>query len=248
MIPDWFPNADTWAAWAQWVTAAIAIGAAVFAYQQVKLARDTRERVAQPDVVVYMDHHAVRPYLDLVVKNFGQTAAYNVRLTLPPLVVAPYTSNLTGKQVTSLWLPESIAVLAPGQEWRTVWDSAIRREKYRERTGENLRADFVGSVAFDDKVTAGKNYSNPIALDADMFYNTTWIQQNKGKTVTDALYDIASTIKSYKHEDDGIWVYTVPGDEERHRRELEFIEQQRLHEAMLEDIGIVQNTETGTED
>lgn len=219
MIPDWFPDADTWTAWAQWATVAIAFGAALFAYQQVELARETRERVAQPDVVVYIDHNEIRHYLDLVIKNFGQTTAYNIQLKLPPLQVAPYTSNLTGEQVTHLWLPETIAVLAPGQEWRTVWDSAVRREDYRKKHGEDLRTKFVGRVEFDDKVVGGKSYFNPISLDANMFYNTTWVQRREDKTVKDALYDIAGTIKSFKQEHHGIWVYTVSGEDER-RREL----------------------------
>jgi len=63
----------------------------------VREARETRERVAQPDVVVYVDHHAVRRYLDLVIRNFGQTTAYNVRLTLPDLQMAPYTNQITGE-------------------------------------------------------------------------------------------------------------------------------------------------------
>jgi hypothetical protein len=151
-------------------------------------------------------------YMDLVVKNFGQTAAYNIRLTLPPLQVAPFKSQITGELVEPLSIPESIAVLAPGQEWRTLWDSAVRREKYK---GE-LQTQFVGRVEFDDKLIPDKpSVCNPISLDINTFWNTTWIERTTNKTVEDALYDIAGTLKGYKQEHDGIWVYTVPGDEER---------------------------------
>ncbi|WP_231963449.1 hypothetical protein [Mycobacterium adipatum] len=246
MTPDWFPTADTWAAWAQWATAIIAIGAAVFAYQQVKLARETRERVAQPDVVVYIDHNEVRHYLDLVIKNFGQTTAYNIRLKLPPLRVAPFTNQITGEEVTHLWLPKTIAVLAPNQEWRTVWDSAVRREDYRKKHKESLASSFVGSVEFDDKMIADKpSYSNPISLDANMFYNTTWIRRNESKTAKDALYAIADTLRSYQREHHGVWVYTVPGDEERRRREAEFIEDEREREEFLRDIRVIRDHTDG---
>ena len=239
-------SADVWvavAAIAQAATVVVAGWALIYARGQVREARETRERVAQPDVVVYIDHHDVRTYLDLVVKNFGQTTAYNVRLKLPPLKVAPYTNQITREEVTHLWLPETIAVLAPGQEWRTVWDSAVRRAKYHKRGGE-LQTQFVGRVDFDDKINADKPpYSNPISLDANMFFNTTWIRRNESKTVTGALYDIASTIKSYRDEHDGIWVCTVPGDEERRRRELEFIDDERDFNELLEDISDAQEGE-----
>jgi hypothetical protein len=213
-------TADTWvavAAIAQAATVVVAGWALIYARGQVREARETRERVAQPDVVVYVDRHEVRRYMDLVIKNFGQTTAYNIRLTLPPLEVAPSTSRRTGEEVDSLYVPKKIAVLAPGQEWRTMWDSAVRRENYR---GE-LQDHYGGFVEFDDRIDPDKpSYRNPISLDIKMFWNTTWIERNESKMVRDALYKIAGTLKSYNKEHDGIWVYTVPGDGERRRREL----------------------------
>ena len=212
MIPDWFPNADTWAAWAQCVTALIAFGAAIFAYQQVKEARATRERVAQPDVVVYIERDPQNwHYMDLVIKNFGQTPAYNIRLTLPPLEVVPWENMVTGEQVTELWLPNGIAVLAPGQEWRTSWDSGIERAEYK---GE-LKTQFVGRVDFDDKMNGGKTYSNPVSLDANMFWNTLHVTTEKSRSSEKALYEIAGTLKGYTKQHSGVWVYTVPGGDER---------------------------------
>ena len=45
--------AEGWAALAQWVTAGIAGAAAVFALNQVREARRTREQQAEPHVVAY---------------------------------------------------------------------------------------------------------------------------------------------------------------------------------------------------
>jgi hypothetical protein len=206
-------RADAWAAWAQWATAAIAFGAAIFAYLQVKLARETRERVAQPDVVVFIDHNPTHwHYMDLVVRNFGQTPAYNVKVILPPLKVVPYTNESTEVQVTDLYFPSTLAVLAPGQEWRTVWDSGIEREEYE---GE-LQSQFIGRVEFDDKMNADKpSHVNPISLDTDMFRDTIRVETVKDKSAEKALYEISSTLKSFNKEHDGIWMYTVAGDDER---------------------------------
>lgn len=135
------------AAVAQVATVVVAIGAAVYARGQLREAKQTRERVAQPEVVVFVDPHQVRRYIDLVIKNFGQTTAYNVKITLPPLEVAPYNNQHDGKKVTHAHVPDRIPVLAPGQEWRSLWDSMVRREKY----SGTLQDQYGGLVEFDDK-------------------------------------------------------------------------------------------------
>jgi hypothetical protein len=206
-------HADAWAALAQWVTVAVAVGAAWFAYQQVTEARRTRERVAQPEVVVFIDHNTVDwHHMDLVIKNFGQTAAYNVRVTLPPLRIVPFDNEATGERVTTHYVPSTIAVLAPGQEWRSAWESGIEMEDY----DDELPSNYVGTVEFDDKMNATKpSLSNPISLDVNMFRNTQRISIEKGKTVEKALYEISGTLKGFKSQHSGVWVYTVPADEER---------------------------------
>ena len=89
------------------------------------------------------------------------------------------------------------------------WDSAVRRENFK---GE-LKDQYGGFVEFDDKVKPDKpSYRNPIALDIKMFWNTTWIEQSKGKSAEKALYKIADALESYGEEHKGIWVYTDPGE------------------------------------
>lgn len=217
MIPSWFPDADTWSAWAQIATVGVAGWALIYARGQVKEARETRERVAQPDVVVYIERDPQNwHYMDLVVKNFGQTPAYNVRVKLPPLDVVPYENMATGEQVTELWVPTNIAVLAPGQEWRTSWDSGIEREEYK---GE-LKNQFVGQVDFDDAMIPPKrSYGNPISLDANMLRNSLHVTTDKAKSPEKALYNIAETLKGYTKQHSGLWIYGIPGEDERHYHE-----------------------------
>lgn len=78
--------------------------------------------------------------------------------------------------------PDSIAVLAPGQEWRTLWDSAVAREEYEFHRRMNpqldiheLRNTFVGHIEYDDKMISDRttrHLKNPISLDTSMFRNT----------------------------------------------------------------------------
>lgn len=172
-------HADAWAALAVWVTAGIAGGALWFARGQVIEARTTRKRVAQPNVVVYSDLNPKRwQWFDLVVRNFGQTSAYNIWITLPRLDVKPYFD--AGREyIEYINPPEYIPVLAPGQEWRTIWDSTVAREQYELERKTNpqanlreLRNHFEGRVEYDDRrIPDKRRFANPISLDTTMFKN-----------------------------------------------------------------------------
>ena len=125
-------------------------------------------------------------WLDVMVKNFGQTAAYNVRLYFEPWpTVMPWVHPRTGERVTRLLVPE-IPVLAPGQELRTLWDrgearaeAELDREAVRQAGGlihpsfeESLPDDvgmrFAGHVVFED--SEHRRYSNRSVLDIHMFF------------------------------------------------------------------------------
>ena len=72
----------------------------------------------------------VNPYvsqmLELVVKNFGNTPAYNITMEFDP---TPQVSpESVGEGATDLAYPSLIPILAPEQEWRTWWDSAVARK------------------------------------------------------------------------------------------------------------------------
>jgi hypothetical protein len=163
---------EDWSALGMWAIVGVIAAATFYALRQVREVRITQEKVAQPNVVVYA---AVNPevvhYLDFVVTNYGQTPAYNVKLKFPVLTVAPYENLVTGEHITELCLPDEIAVLAPGQEWRTLWDSAIEREQHRKNVGRDaLGSRFEGTVKFRD--SDDNWYTNRTILDWNGFRNT----------------------------------------------------------------------------
>ena len=150
--------------------------------------------------------------IDLVVANYGLTPAYHVKLNFPPLTVSPYHHGVTGELVTKLHLPDEIAVLAPGQEWRTMWDAATQRHDRRDELGSR----FEGSVSFED--SRKHKFENPAILDWDTHFDTLYVADKpdeSAKAITEKLGEVASVLKSYKAEHDGIWIYPVPADEER---------------------------------
>lgn len=184
----WY-RAEVWAAIAQWVTAGIALAAAIFALNQVQEARRTRERQTQPNVVVFADLNPTdEDWLDVTVKNFGQTAAYHVCLHFDPWpTVVPWEHPRTGDTVTRLPVPPEIPVLAPGQEWRTLWDKGearlsaeSARKAFQEARGlihpdfertlpEDLGMRFEGNVTFED--SGHRQYCNPSVLDIHAFFD-----------------------------------------------------------------------------
>lgn len=169
---------EGWSALGTWTTAGVVAIATFFALRRVREARITLEKQAQPNVVAYAALNSeFSNYLDLVVKNYGRTSAYHVKLKLPVLTVTPYENPVTGEQTTELCIPDEVAVLAPGQEWRTLWDSALEREQHRnENDGRDvLGSRFEGSVKFRD--SDGNCYTNRAILDWNSFRNI-WFRMN----------------------------------------------------------------------
>ncbi len=76
---------------------------------------------------------------------------------------------------------------------------------------------MVASLSSTTKVDGPDkhSYTNPIALDIRMFWNTMWIERSSSKSVEEALYDIAETLSGFGSEHDGLWVFTDSGHDER---------------------------------
>jgi hypothetical protein len=112
----------------------------------------------QPNVAMYMEPAANDWHLiELVVKNFGRTPAYGIRFEFPrPLTVGKYESQYEDRYVdiVTLDLPVEIPYLAPQQEWRIVWDSALDRREL----GDAIGSRFDGAVIYYDqpKRSSGK--------------------------------------------------------------------------------------------
>jgi hypothetical protein len=204
---------EGWSALGTWATVLVAVVAAIFALRQVRELRITRERQAQPNVVAFIRPNAkVYQFLDLVVANYGLTPAYHVKLEFPPLTVSPYQHGVTGERVTELYIPDEIAVLAPGQEWRTMWDAATERYGKRDELGSR----FKGFVKFQD--SRRNKFKNLAILDWDSHFNTIYVADKpdeSAKAVAEQLSEIGKILKSYQTENDGVWVYPVPAHEKR---------------------------------
>jgi hypothetical protein len=153
-IADISPGA--WTALAAWVAVLIGIAALLYAWRQYQRAREHTQELMQPNVAMYMEPSATDWHLvELVVRNFGRTPAYGIRFEFAdPPTVGKYETAYESRYVdiTPLNLPAEIPYLAPSQEWRIVWDSALDRREL----GESIASRFDGAVTYYDKPTSGR--------------------------------------------------------------------------------------------
>jgi hypothetical protein len=157
---DWFEDrasdvadmsAGAWIALASWLAVVALIAALVYAWRQYQRAQGQNAELTQPNVAMFMEPSASDWHLiELVVKNFGRTSAYGIRFEFAnPPTVGKYESAYEDRYVdiTELNLPAEIPYLAPTQEWRIVWDSALDRREL----GEAIASRFHGAVTYYDQ-------------------------------------------------------------------------------------------------
>jgi hypothetical protein len=150
-------TSGTWLAIAVWALAILGVIALIYASQQVRRNRRLAAEQTRPHVGMFMEPHAADWHLiELVVRNFGKTAAYDVQFSFPhPPTVAEYENATDGyADVVELKLPRQLPTLAPGQEWRTVWDSALDRNEL----GEGIESRFPGTVTYYDRADAPRGW------------------------------------------------------------------------------------------
>jgi hypothetical protein len=155
---DWFQDhvvglsAGAWTALAAWLAVMAGIAALVYAWRQYQRAKEQTAELTRPNVAMFMEPSATDWHLvELVVKNFGRTPAYGIRFEFanPPTVGKYESASYDDRYVdiTPLNLPTEIPYLAPTQEWRIVWDSALDRREL----GDAIASRFDGAVTYYDQ-------------------------------------------------------------------------------------------------
>jgi hypothetical protein len=159
---DWFQDrardvadmsAGAWTALAAWLAVVVGVAALVYAWRQYQRAKAQTAELMQPNVAMFMEPSATDWHLvELVVKNFGRTPAYGIRFDFanPPTVGKYETAQDHYVDITPLNLPAEIPYLAPSQEWRIVWDSALDRREL----GQTIASRFDGAVIYHDEPKA----------------------------------------------------------------------------------------------
>jgi hypothetical protein len=214
------PNVADWiTAGASILTLVVAVFALTYARGQVaeaqfarRQARELEKERSQPYLVAYTEPSGATPaIIDLVVKNYGQTAAQNVRLELDPW---PVRSDGTagGERVA---VPDPIPVLAPGQEWRTMWDSASER-------GSSEHPDrHVGLVRYEG--IDRESRESEVVLDWAVYKTRRWVQVYGEHDSAKALRDMRGIMKKWSESIHGsLSVYVRDGHAKDESRRAQF--------------------------
>lgn len=162
LLGSWTP--EQWSASAAVATVLVALVAALVGLRQLREAqalrlqqeRDAlavRREQAQPYVAIFMAPLIeVDPkFQELVIKNFGATAAFNIRVESRPTIEREWEGK-----AQEVPLPE-IPTLVPSQEWRAVWDF------FPSRHEAGLPDRYDVTMRFED--SHGESYALRYTLD-----------------------------------------------------------------------------------
>ncbi|NQX03693.1 hypothetical protein HQQ82_02650 [Rathayibacter sp. VKM Ac-2856] len=223
------PNAADWLASIATVLAAvvavIALIVAILAGRgQINEAREARALTAkldrdrsQPSVVMFMEPSvASMALLDIVIKNFGLTPARDVRVQIEPW---PEMARGEGSSTrTKIPIPEVIPMLAPGQEWRAMWDNGIVRKK------TDLPEVHKGTVSYSG--IDGEELSTPSTMDWSIYMKRRVVTLYTVHDAAKGLKGIADSIKKVSHN--GLDVMARNGDNRDVLQEVDFYDREML--------------------
>ncbi|MCJ0700617.1 hypothetical protein FRIG_05645 [Frigoribacterium faeni] len=223
------PSLTDWiGATATALTFVAAVVALLFARQQVGEAKTARKQTSdlevarsQPYVVMYTEPSAAAQVLiDLVIKNFGQTAATNIHIDLSPW---PRRTRGGGQdQEEDVAVPLVIPVLAPGQEWRTLWDNGLARRETGLADRHEGVVTYEGVRRADGSSTG---LSTPIVLDWAIYKTRRWVEVRSVHDAAKALREIQRTVSKWSEGMQGpLSVVTRDGDARDARDTADFDE------------------------
>ena len=211
---------------------ALATAAGLIARGQYRLAKQLREEQAQPYVVVFTESSAAGDWvIDLVVKNFGTTAAKDIRIEFDPPLQRAAGGNDDKPKV-----PAVIPVLVPQQEWRTFWDTGIARAE------SDLPDRHVATVRFaDSRGRAMPQYE--FVLDWEPMKQRDVVTIYGAHDAAIALREMSKEVKKWREGGSGgLKVYARDGDA-RDKRMREAMEERRAARKEAEQPAADENVE-----
>jgi hypothetical protein len=212
----WAPTTDEWQAFGAVGTLVVAVVAAIYAGQQVREARRSRDEQTRPYVAVYLEvlREVEMSMLQLVFKNFGTTTARDITVTVDQPMRRAWGRASSPEE---LKLFDRLPALVPGQTWETLFDWGPDR--------------FKAGLNEVYKITVHSHDSSGKKLPDETFvidWNTLVPTRNVGVKTTHhvgkSLSAIERTMQQWTEGLSGLRVFTRSG-EEKDRADLEWYEQ-----------------------
>lgn len=172
-------------------TGLIAIGAAIPAYRAVKESRRLREDQARPFVVVSLEPSGVtRKFLDLVVRNHGNTVARDVKFSFDKPLRS--TNDEFGYPIAKVkFLQDGITIFAPRAEYRVMFDSIPARHQANTR-GADLPDSYAVTVQYKNR--------NGDALPAEEYILDSALSRGAPYAQEYNLHDLVNEMKELRKE------------------------------------------------
>ncbi len=162
---------------------AVAIAAALFAWAQVSEARRLRREQAQPYVAAGMrSSPAAESLIEVYFRNFGMTAAFDVTVECDP----PLTANWRGQEIEPVLLFDSLPTMVPGEEWATLWDSALGRWESGQAMSSTVTVTFRDS--------SGASHAGKYVLDWNAHKNRHYVTQKNLDDLAKAVIRISENV------------------------------------------------------
>lgn len=210
-------------AWSTFATAVVAAAAFIVAWifgsgqiREAREARDLTKRLdierSQPYVVAFMEtSEASEQIINLVIKNFGLTAARNVQVTINPW---PERSNMPD-DYSKVGVPSPLPVLAPGQSWQTIWDTST------ERRGSQLPDRHDGTISYDG--LEGSHIVTELVLDWSIFKSRMHTDIKTIHHAAKSLDEIQKSLSAFREGiHGGIKVFVRDGDAKDEQSRTEY--------------------------
>lgn len=166
-------------------TVVIAVVAAIIALRQLAAGYRIHREQAQPYVAVGMrsldqvDAH----FIQFFVRNFGQTAAFDVRLTSEP----PLQQARQGEQAEPMWVFDVLPTLVPGDEWTQLLGFAPAHFE------GGLPMKYAVTVTWKD--SGGEPHAAQYILDWEAHRNRSSVSQKTVHHLAGTMRDVDKDLK-----------------------------------------------------
>ncbi len=192
-MADW-GNVPSWiAACAGLGTLCVAVAAAFVAYNQLVLARKLREDKARPYVVVDFEpaKGVGAPFIELVIRNIGQTMARGVTLTFDPPLRSTFDEDaraaLNHSVSESPILKDGIATMPPGREYRMLFEHMP--DRYQQK---DLESRYLVTIGLSSDRRKEESLSQ--VLDLDLYFGNLYTPEHN-------IHHIAQTLRAWAKND-----------------------------------------------
>jgi hypothetical protein len=203
----WTDEAQVYLVAAQLV---VLIIAALVAWRQVREARRLREEQSRPFVVIELDSPQ-RPFFDLVVKNLGTSMARNVRFEFDQ----EPDSTMNHASIDRLKIfKDGIANFPPGKEFRTLFDSAIKRFK------AELPDVYSVRVTYEDQ-EGKRHFDEMMDIDFGLYWNRMSVTRYGVHDIYKQMDSIRGIVSKWGASPGGGILHVTPDDVARRNKEIE---------------------------